>query len=204
MTATGYLEAVRAELGDNQPDNREQSSAACAWRWNPDNPYVNPEVWEGNEVEITWTPLSGWVLAGLRPDGSVTDRERLELATWAEPDWAAWAVWDALTGHGCADEGSRRVWDGLPGLRTPTELLYVGGPFDGRTVEWRRTEPAAVALDGGSYNGTWWPSGCYVLDHGDVADRSRFLWLGPAPLPGTGRPRTHDIVADGPHGEEPS
>ncbi|MFF2751133.1 hypothetical protein ACFVVA_37055 [Kitasatospora sp. NPDC058048] len=180
MIATDYLEAVRAELGNIRPDGGSQSDAACAWRWTPGHDVVNREVWEGDGVAVTWTAVSGWWVAGLRDD-SVTDRSRLELATWAEPDWVAGAVWDALVGDACADNRPRRIWEGVPGLRAPVELLYAGGPFDGRAMTWQRSESAAVSLPAGSYDGTWWPYGCYVLDHGDRADRprSRFLWLGP-------------------------
>ncbi len=189
MTAAAYLEAVRAELDSIRPDDGGQSAAACAWRWRPDHQHVDPQVWHGYGVDVTWTPLSGWWVAGIRPNGTATGRQRLELATWAEPDWVASEIWDALTGDAYAGNGPRLLWDGLPGFDAPAELPYVGGPFAGRTVPWQRSEPAAVDLVAATHDGNPWPAGCYVLDHG--AAQPRFLWLGPTALPVTGRARTH-------------
>ncbi|MFJ2191642.1 hypothetical protein ACIOJE_27535 [Kitasatospora sp. NPDC087861] len=48
MTATAYLETVRAELDSIRPDDGGQSPEGCTWRWYPDHRCVNPEVWHGN------------------------------------------------------------------------------------------------------------------------------------------------------------
>ncbi|MFF2751132.1 hypothetical protein ACFVVA_37050 [Kitasatospora sp. NPDC058048] len=192
MTAADYLEAVRTALEEVVYRADHHDTAACTWRWNPGHPFVEPSHWHGYGVEISWSRPDGWQIAGIRRDGTAADRYRLALATYAEPDWVAMRVWTALTTDpGNGERG--RLWEGLPGSETE-EVPYVGGPLDGRSATWQRTDPAELGLTANMYDGTLWPSGTYVLEHADVTDRPRFLWLGPTPLPATGRPHTHVLA----------